>query len=353
MQALRRVGPHPGEYALEEVPPPRIGPGEVLLEVRACGICGSDLESYQRHLPYWEKPPSIPGHEFCGVVVGKGPQVEQFQIGDRVACETAAIVCGRCPLCLQGEYNLCPHRKGFGFGVDGAFTEYVKAPPERLHRLPEKVPFSWGALTEPLCVAYNALINKSEIHPGDTVVVIGCGPVGFLSAQIALSVGAKVILSGTSHDQVRLQVARESGVTSAVTENLLGEAVTDLTQGRGADLVVDAVGGNSQTLLQALQIVRPGGQITKIGWFHSPFNFSLDLLVAKAIRLQGSFSHNWWVWESALRLMESGRLRLDPLITHLLPLSRWEEGFRLALERKAGKVILVPDRVFSSNGILP
>lgn len=353
MQALRRVGPRPGEYALEEVPPPQIGPREVLLEVRACGICGSDLESYQRHLPRWQKLLPIPGHEFCGVIVEKGSEVEHFQVGDRVACETSAVVCGRCPLCLQGEYNLCPHRKGFGFGVDGAFAEYVKAPSERLHRLPEKVPFSWGALTEPLCVAYNALINKSEIHPGDTVVVIGCGPVGFLCAQIALSAGAQVILSGTPQDQVRLRAARESGVTSVVTEDLLEETVVDFTQGRGADLVGDAVGGNPKTLLQALQIVRPGGQITKIGWFHSPLNFSLDLLVAKAIRLQGSFSHNWWVWESALRLMGSGKLRLDPLITHLLPLSQWKEGFRLALERKAGKVILVPDRVFSSNGIQP
>src|SRR5512140_2068133 len=170
MQAVVKFGHQDGEVEIRDVPEPTITPDQVLLDVKAVGVCGSDVHLWHENQSWPIKLPLVLGHEFSGVVAQVGDRVTGFKVGDRVTCETAAVVDGTCIYCLSGQYNLCPNRKGYGNQTNGAFTYYVVARPHILHRLPENVSFEQGALTEPNAVVYNALVEKSSIKPGETVV---------------------------------------------------------------------------------------------------------------------------------------------------------------------------------------
>src|SRR5919199_708850 len=217
MKAVVKYGTTDGQVELREVPVPEIGPTDVLLETAAAGICGSDVEQWRHHVTYKVNTPVVMGHEFCGTVREAGSEVQGFRPGDRVASETAAYICGQCPYCLTGEYNLCPTRLGFGYGLDGAFTRYVRVPARCLHRIPDNVSFEHAALTEPACVTYNAIHVKSRLRPGEPVVVIGPGPIGLFAVQMCRASGAGTIaLVGTAGDGRRLAVGREVGADLAI-----------------------------------------------------------------------------------------------------------------------------------------
>ena len=330
MQALVKFARQDGAVEVRDIPEPACGPDQVLLEVKAVGVCGSDIHMWREHHSWEIKIPLVLGHEFAGVVAEVGENVTGFKPGDRVACETAARVCRQCVYCLSGNYNLCPHRQGYGALADGAFTRYVAARPQILHRVPEHVPFEYAALTEPICVAYNGLVEKTSFKPGDLVVIQGVGPIGVMALQIARLRGAGTIVAlGTDIDQHRLAVAAELGAhyTLNVQTEDAAALIRSLGDGFGADLVVDCT-GVSQALKQAMALVRPNGRITKIGWGPQPLNFSLDPLVAKAVTLQGSFSHTYPTWERALSLLAQGQVNLDPVIGGVYPLSDWEAAFR-------------------------
>lgn len=330
MQAVVKYGRGDGDVEIRDVPEPTSAePGQVLLAVRAAGVCGSDVHMWRDHQSWEVKLPLVLGHEFCGVVADVGEGVTGFESGDRVACETAAQVCGQCVYCLSGNYNLCPHRLGYGALADGAFTRYVAARPQILHRVPDNVPDEHAALTEPICVAYNALVEKTAMKPGDLVVIQGPGPIGLMALQIARLRGAgTLVVLGTDVDEHRLAVAAELGAhhTLNVQRQDPAELVKNLGDGFGADLVVDAT-GVSAALRQSLDLVRPNGRITKIGWGPQPLDYSLDPLVGKAVTLQGSFSHTFPTWERALTLLSTGQINLDPMIGGVYPLAEWEEAF--------------------------
>ena len=229
---------------------------------------------------------------------------------------------------------MCPHRLGYGALADGAFTRYLAVRPQILHHIPDNVPFEQAALTEPICVAFNALVEKTTIKPGDTVVIQGPGPIGIMALQVARLRGAgTLIVLGTDVDANRLAVAAELGAHYSL--NIQQEdpvaLVKSLGDGFGADLVIDCT-GVSQALQQSLELVRPNGRITKIGWGPQPLDFNLDLLVGKAVTLQGSFSHTYPTWERVLRLLSTGQINLRPVIGGVYPLAKWEEAFR-AMER--------------------
>jgi alcohol dehydrogenase/L-iditol 2-dehydrogenase len=326
------------------IPDPDPGPGEVVIAVAAAGLCGSDLEAYHQRLATSTPLPRVPGHEFSGRIVALGAGVEGWSVGDRVVSETAAYVCGTCALCRCGQYNLCPQRRGFGFAVDGAFAPYVRVPVRCLHRVPDRLPLHLAALTEPTCVTYNAVVEKSTVVPGDFVVVVGSGTIGLLALQWARSSGADVALVGISGDEARLGVARELGAVATwdALKNDVDTAVRERTDGLGVPFVVDAVGGSALSMDLALRIVRPAGQITKIGWFAGTTNPTMDALVAKAVRLQGSFSHTWPMWERCLQLLAAGTIQLAPIVSDDLPLSRWQDGYARSESREAVKVIFRP-----------
>jgi len=345
MRALVRYGAEPEEFGVLDVKDPSPGVGEVLLRVGGCGVCGSDLGQYGKRLGHTGHLPRIPGHEFGGEIVAVGPGVESYRVGERVVCETAASICGECELCRTGNYNLCRKRQGFGFSVDGAFAEYVVCPTRSLHRIPDGVSYVAASLTEPACVAFNAVGIHTDIRPGDVVLVIGSGAIGLMALQVARLFGATTILAGVAGDEKRLAAAAQLGadVVMKSDEQDVAEIARERTDGLGAHVVVDAVGGTPSTMELALRVVRPLGQITKIGWFHGPLPFSLDALLAKTVRLQGSFRGTWPTWERCLRLIADGKIRTEPMTSHILGLDDWSLGYELSISREAVKAVITPN----------
>ncbi|MES2798101.1 MAG: zinc-binding dehydrogenase [Bacteroidota bacterium] len=321
-----------GSVEIREIDKPIIGDTDVLLEVANVGVCGSDLHQWTSDHSWQVNYPVVLGHEFGGHIVELGKNVANWKEGDRVVSETAAVIDVNSPLARQGLYNLDPTRKGFGYGVNGAMTRFVKVPARCLHTVPENLSFEQACLTEPCSVAYNAVVVNSNIRPGDRVVVLGPGTIGILCAAMARLCGADVAIVGLEADRGRLEIARQYGC-----EVIVGDASewANKRDGLGADTVIDAAGA-SMTLKIALQIVRPNGRITKVGWGPQPLNFSLDALVQKNVTLQGSFSHNWPIWEKVLALLASGRLDVKPIIGGVWSILDWHEAFD---QMHSGKVV--------------
>lgn len=339
MPAVVNYAPEKGSVALREIPIPEIGPEDVLLQVENVGVCGSDLHQWTSDHSWKVNYPVVLGHEFGGIIVKCGKKVQHWNEGDRVVSETAAVINPESPLSRSGYYNLDPDRKGFGYGVNGAMTKFVCVPARCLHRVPEQLTFEEACLTEPCCVAYNAVLGNGQVKPGDRVVVLGPGTIGILCAAMARLAGAQVALVGLAQDQKRLNTALAYGC-----ETVVGDA-TDwamAVDGLGADVVIDAA-GVSQTLKTALDLVRPRGQILKVGWGRQPLNFSLDPLVQKNVTLQGSFSHNWPIWERVIRLMASGQLQVKPIIGGVWNIANWHTAFEQMHSGQVIKSVLKPE----------
>lgn len=343
MRALVNYERSPYKVELREKPVPEIGDDEVLLAVRGVGVCGSDLHQWHASHSWPVNYPVTLGHEFCGRIDRAGKNVSGFSEGDRVVSETAASICGQCAYCRGGQYNLCPKRLGFGYGLDGAMADYVRVPARCLHHVPDNVPFEDAAMTEPGCVACNAVMELSRINPGDTVVVMGPGTIGLMVVQMCrLFTPGKLVLIGTTKDAERLKVGRKLGadVTLEADATDIVTAVKALGDGFGAHLAIDCV-GTSAALKPCMEMTRPAGQITKVGWGKDPVGFSLDPIVQKAITLQGSFSHTYQTWERVIGLMASGRLDLDPM-RRVYPLDKWEEAFQTMDSLAIAKSVLTP-----------
>jgi alcohol dehydrogenase/L-iditol 2-dehydrogenase len=341
MQALVYTAPREGTQ-LQEIARPEPGPGQVVLEVAAVGVCGTDIHVWQHGMRHAD--PVVLGHEFSGVVAAVGEGVTSVRPGDRVVSETASYVCGECVYCRSGHYNVCPNRRGFGFQANGAMANYVLTRPAILHRVPENLPMAYAALTEPGCVAYNAIIEKSHPRPGDHAVVLGPGPIGLMSIAVLRLCGpAKLTVVGLRRDGIRLDLAKRMGADEVIVadEEDAVARVLNAGDGFGAHLVVDAVGVTA-TLKQSLEMVRPNGQITKIGWGPEPIGFSLDAIIRKAATLQGSFSHTYGTWERVLTLLGSGQIDVRPLVS-LFSLGDWHAGFSAMEDLEAAKSVLLPN----------
>jgi L-iditol 2-dehydrogenase len=341
MPALVNYASAPLSVELRELAIPEIGPQEVLLRVGAVSVCGSDLHQWRGSHSWPVNYPCILGHEFGGTIAACGSGVKHFKEGDRVVSETAAVIDEFSPLTRAGLYNLDPSRRGFGYGVNGAMTEYVRVPERCLHRVPSHVPFEKAALTEPCCVAYNAVCVNGRIRPGDSVLVVGPGPIGLLCAVMSkLSGAGKIFVAGLPADQYRFAIARELGADHTISENVV-ETVMSSGDGLGVDVAIDASGA-SAALQLALKCVRPNGQIIKVGWGPQPVQFSLDPLVQKNVTLAGSFSHNWPVWERVLAMISSGQIMLDKIISRVAPLAEWHSCFEKMEQGEFVKAVLVP-----------
>lgn len=338
------------QYALEplavelrEVRVPEIGDEDVLLRVGAVSVCGSDVHQCYNTQSWPVNVPVTLGHEFGGTVAKTGRAVKGFTEGDRVVSETAAYVCGECLLCRTGRYNLCPKRKGFGYGIDGAMAAYVKVPARCLHHIPDSLPFTLACLSEPHAVAYNAMCVNSTIRPGDLVVVIGPGPIGLLCARMAALAGADpLIVVGLSADAARLETATRLGATRVIDAQV--ESVDEIVRGfnpLGADLVCEASGA-SRPLDLALTLVRPDGQVTKVGWSPDLVPINLNPLVQKNVQLQGSFSHNFPTWERVIHLLDRRLTLPDEIVQLTSPLAGWREAFAAMHEGRVIKSVLVP-----------
>jgi L-iditol 2-dehydrogenase len=336
--AVINYAPEKGSVEIREIEMPSIGEEDVLLEVANVGVCGSDLHQWTSDHSWPVNYPVVLGHEFGGIIVQKGSRVTKWKEGDRVVSETAAIINPDSPMSRTGQYNLDPDRKGFGYGVNGAMTRFVKVPARCLHHVPDELPFEQACLTEPCCVAYNAVVMNSNIRPGDTVIVLGPGTIGILCAAVAKLCGAEVAIVGLEADRHRLNIAKQYGC-----DVIVGDASewAKKRDGLGADTIIDAA-GSSITLKIALQLVRPNGRITKVGWGPQPLNFSLDPLVQKNVTLQGSFSHNWPIWEKVIALLASRKLDVKPIIGGVWAISEWHTAFEKMHSGEVVKSVLKP-----------
>ena len=281
------------------------------------------------------------GHEFAGTVFRTGARVSKFNEGDRVVSETAAVIDESSPLSRAGLYNLDPKRRGFGYGVNGAMTEFVRVPERCLHRIPDSLGFDRAALTEPCCVAYNAVCMNGRVRPGDSVLVLGPGPIGLLCAKMAkLSGAGLLIVAGLPADRLRLKAAQTVGADVALDGGVV-DYIAQVGDKLGVDVVIDA-SGVSMTLQLAMQAVRPAGQIIKVGWGPQPMQFSLDPVVQKNVTISGSYSHNWPVWERVISMIVSGQIGLDPIISHVGKLPDWHECFEKMHAGEYVKAVLLP-----------
>lgn len=336
--AVVNFAPQRGAVELRELPRPQISPTDVLLRVDHVGVCGSDLHQWTADHSWPVNYPVVLGHEFTGRIVEIGNQVRGWREGERVVSETAAIIDESNPMTRRGLYNLDPTRQGFGYGVDGAMTSLVSVPARILHAVPDHLPSEQACLTEPCCVAYNAVVKNASIEPGDRVVVLGPGTIGILCAAVARLCGAQVAVVGLETDIGRLQIAEAYGCQTIVGD--AADWARDV-DGLGCDGVIDAA-GTSATLQVALRLVRPAGWISKVGWGPQPLGFNLDPLVQKNIRLQGSFSHHWAIWERVIALLASGQLDVGPIIGGVWPLQQWHEAFEKMHHGQIVKAVLQP-----------
>jgi alcohol dehydrogenase/L-iditol 2-dehydrogenase len=333
----------PDAVELREIAVPAIGEDEVLLEVGAVSVCGSDVHQARNTQSWPVDVPVVLGHEFTGTVAQVGRRVRGFREGDRVVSETAAHICGECVLCRSGRYNLCPFRKGFGSGIDGAMAERVRVPARCLHRIPDSLPFEIACLAEPHAVAYNAMCVNSTIRPGDVVVVLGPGPIGLLCARMAALSGADpLIVAGLPGDGRRLEAARRLGATRTVdvqTENL--EEVVRGCSPLGADIVCDASGASSPLQI-ALQVARPDGHVVKVGWSPDAIAMDVNPVVQRNLRVQGSFSHNYPIWERVIHLLDRQLTLPDTIIGLRARLEDWHAAFDAMHQGRVIKSVLVP-----------
>lgn len=342
MKAVVKTRIEPGNVELIDMPEPSAGPGQVVIEVKNAGICGTDIHIFKSE--YVIKPPVILGHEFCGEIVEVGAGVTRFEVGDRVTVNpSAGRLCGKCHYCQIGAPFFCIDRAAVGSGMNGGFARYCCVRQEIVFRLPDNLDFESGALCEPMACAVQAVVELTEIRPGDLVVVSGPGPIGLMCAVLAKAHGARVVVLGTSDDAGRLAMARKLGVDESVdvqTEDVKG-IVADLTQGYGADVVLECAGAEASAAL-CLELVRKMGRYTQVGLFGKPLVMDLDKVVIKQVHLQGSMCHTWRTWEQTMRLLGQGQIDLHPFITRRLPLGEWKDGFEGVLAKRDLKVLLRP-----------
>ena len=342
MRGLMKTTKGPGNLELKEIKDPKPKKDEVLIEVAAAGICGTDV--HIKHDQTFYTPPVILGHEYSGKVVEVGSDVTEIVVGDSVVSPATAY-CGKCYQCKTGHMNRCTSATKRILGTsraNGAFAKYLTVPEYIIHKVPKGVPMEEAALAEPTACVVHSVIDKSPIMPGDVVVVQGPGTMGLLAAQIAKAMGAgKVIVTGVSADQWRFDIAKMIGVDVTLDvqqdQNPL-QTVLNETDGRGADVVIEASGA-CIACNQALDFVKVAGHVTLLGIRGRPLDIDLDAIAIKELTMSGTWGTLPSSWVTTLRLMESKKIDVAPLITHRISLDDWEKGFELMEKQQAIKVL--------------
>jgi L-iditol 2-dehydrogenase len=342
MQAVMKIAHGAGQVALREIDAPQPAPGQVLLAVRAAGICGTDIHIYHDEFP--TRPPVVMGHEVAGEVVALGDGAPAELLRRRVTTETYFATCGACRFCLDGRPNLCQQRRSIGSAVNGGFAPYLVVPARNLHQLPDAVGFRAGALTEPLACVVHGVLEQARVGPGDTAVIAGPGAIGLLTLQVVRAAGARALVLGTAADAPRLDLARELGAEQAlrVDTDDAARAVADLTGGAGADVVYECAGAGPAAQ-QLLGLVRRGGRYVQIGLFSAPVAWDLNQLCYKELTVTGSNASTPSAWRTAIQLMAAGAVRTEPLVSHRFQLAQWADAFATFEARAGVKLIFEPE----------
>jgi L-iditol 2-dehydrogenase len=342
MKAFVKSGYGFGEAGVRDVAVAEPGPGEVLLRVASCGICGSDLHAFRSDPGYeWVRTPVALGHEFSGTVEEVGSGVVKMKPGDR-AVAIAIQGCGRCPKCLTGSTQLCSEKEVIGMTYDGGMAEYAVVPERHLVPVPDGLDLSLAAFAEPLSVAVHAALVRSSIRPGHRVVVSGPGPIGILCGMVAKLAGADVLMTGVGTDSVsRLPAAEAVGLRTAnLSEGSLEEHLLVNFDGRAPDAWIESSGA-VRALSSAFGAVRPGGTITVVGIYVDRMDFSPTPAVRAELDVLFSFASNYADYEAALDLLASGAVDPSPLASKY-PLEAAPEAFEEAGAGREVKAMLEP-----------
>ena len=342
MKALMKMAEGPGNVVFRETDRPVPKADEVLIRVAAAGICGTDIKIW--HGTTWSNPPVILGHEFSGEIVELGANVSGFAVGDRVVSETAQVVCGKCVYCRSGRELMCDHRLSIGYGTNGAMAEYIAVRQAIVHKIPDSLSFDKAALCEPFAVALHGLFDHTHLTSDSRVLIMGPGGIGQLVAQAAKSVGATTVLVGLPQDQERLDAAKAAGIDVTLTK-LTDEVVEEITGGIGFDAAIDCTGAEP-AIRQAMGYVMKTGTFVQIGLTKPSLTIDYSLLTAKEIQIAGTFGHQPHNWDTAIRLMSSGKVNVDHIITGRYDLEDWEKGFEDMQNSKGIKILLYPNKEY-------
>jgi L-iditol 2-dehydrogenase len=330
---------------MRNIPEPAIGAEDLLIKVKACGICGSDVHGYDgttgRRIP-----PLVMGHEAAGVVEKIGANVHSFRVGDRVTFDST-ISCDKCLFCSKGDVNLCDNRQVLGVSCgdyhrDGAFAEYVSVPQHIVYALQDSFPYEKSALIEAVSIAVHAA-RITALQPGDSAIVIGAGMIGLLAIQAFRIYGCSQIIA-VDLEESKLALARQLGAdeTFLATDPDLSQKLKSSTRGRGPDIAVEVV-GVQKAVLTAIENVRRGGTVTLVGNLAPAVEIPLQTVVTRQLRLQGSCA-SAGEYRECIRLMDIGAINVDPLISAFAPLSEGAKWFNRLYRHEPGlmKVILHP-----------
>jgi len=332
-------------FVYEDMPQPQISPDDVLIKVKACGICGSDVHgmdgSTGRRLP-----PIVMGHEAAGIIAELGKNVKGWKKGERVTFDST-VSCGRCLFCRRGQINLCDNRRVLGVSCEdyrchGAFAEYIAVPQQILYRLPEGLSFEQATLVEPLSVAVHA-VGRTPISLNDTAVVVGSGMVGLLVIQALRAAGCGHIIA-VDIDQTRLDLARKLGADVGLKSDdcNVPEDVLKLTDNLGADIAFEVV-GITPTIKIAVAVLRKGGSLTLVGNLSPTVEWPLQSIVTREISVYGSCI-SCGEYPACLEMMARGTINVDALISATAPLAEGPAWFKRLYNKEPGllKVILIP-----------
>jgi threonine 3-dehydrogenase len=343
MKALVKERPEPGLSLLDIEKPQIRNPDDVLFKVEYCGICVGEVKVYD-----WDdwaasdstlQLPTVLGHEVAGVVTEVGSGVQDIEPGDRITVDVF-INCARCYQCRTGHSNVCENQEIYG-KRRGAYAEYAVLPERQICKVPDNMSMEEVALLENLGVAVHAA-EAVPHDPGDLAAVVGCGPIGIMAAQTLRAQGVNVVL--TDKMEPRLDMAREisGGTVVDINQEDPVEVINDITNGRGADFVLEAAASHS-ALEQAFDVIKIRGTIVTIGTFGKPVTFNpFFRMTRREVRLVSSIGRTWETWRRMTQLLESNSLNLKPLITKILPIEEFQEGFELVKSYSVMKVLLRP-----------
>ncbi len=336
-----KVEPGYDKMLLKTIPELGVQKNQVKIKVAYTGICGTDIHTFTGQYKN-SQTPVVLGHEFSGIVVEVGEDVTKVKVGDKVTSETTFVTCGECDYCLEKDYNLCAHRKGIGTQINGSFAEYVISREESVHVLPDTVDLKAAALTEPLACCVHAALEKTVVKKEDKVLIFGPGPIGLLQAQVVKAQGAFVILAGITKDQKRLELAKSLGidVTVDIQKESLEEIVLTYTKGYGVDKLFECSGA-VQALNQGLPLVKKKGTFVQVGIFSEKLNLlDQESIIQREITYIGTRSQKPSSWHIALKLLEEKKINTEKMITKIVPLDYWRQGFEAVLSGNEIKVLV-------------
>jgi len=343
MRALVKYAPGEGNVAVREVPVPEPAPDELLIQIKYCGICGTDLHIYADEFP--NDPPVIVGHEYCGTVVQVGSAVaEDWAIGERAVGELHTGACGTCALCRAGKPHICDSKLALGSRHDGAFAEYLGLPAWLAHKVPDGVPWEVAGVTEPFAISAHCLVERGRLGAQRSLLISGSATMGLMATIWASRLGVEqIIVSGTAIDEpLRFPLARAMGATEVVNVQQadLREVVMRRTGGEGVDAWVEC-SGSARAIASGLELVKKTGQVVLIGLV-GPETIPVpwNTLLYKELDLAGCFSSPPSSWELALAAEREEADKLRQLVTHILPLDAWEQGFAMMRTGDAVKILI-------------